>query len=155
MTMSKLFIGLVLGAALGSMGWAQVSPAASVAATGPTGRRVAARIVHVEIGSKNSADLAKFYNRAFGWTFDPAGPAQLVTGGAEGGPTIMLNALGHPPETYVLIYIEVADIEAALRTIAETGGSKLVGPGPLPDGRRFAWVRDPAGNMIALLTPKP
>ncbi len=115
---------------------------------------MAARIVHVEIGSKNSADLAKFYERSFGWKFNAAGPVEVVSGGAEGGPTIMLNALGHEPENYVLVYIEVVDIEGALRTITEAGGSKIVGPGPLPDGRRFAWVRDPAGNAIGLLTPK-
>ena len=115
---------------------------------------MSAPIVHFEIGSKDSAALAKFYGDVLGWTFLPAGPAQVVdTGGAS--PTGMLNALGHPPDNYVLIYAEVNDIEAAIARAVEAGGSKIVGPGPLPDGRRFAWIRDTAGNVLGLLTPKP
>lgn len=84
-----------------------------------------------------------------------AGSAQVLTGGAEGGPTGMLNTLGHPPDTYVMVYVQVDDIEAALGKVAGAGGEKLVGPAPLPDGRRFAWIRDSAGNVIGLLTPHP
>ncbi|HTJ62271.1 MAG TPA: VOC family protein [Alphaproteobacteria bacterium] len=81
------------------------------------------------------------------------GPARLIASGHEGGPTGMLNALGHPPENYVTVYIQVDDLEAALDRVAEAGGKTLVPPVPLPDGRRFAWVNDTAGNIIALLTP--
>ena len=66
----------------------------------------------------------------------------------------MLNALGHPPEKYVILYAEVSDIEAAIARAVDAGGSKIVGPAPLPDGRRFAWVKDTAGNVLGLLTPK-
>ena len=114
---------------------------------------MAAPVVHFEIGSRDSAALAKFYGAVFGWTFVPAGTAQLVDTGA-GGPTGMLNALGHPPETYVMVYLEVADIEVALSRAVDAGGKALVGPAPLPDGRRFAWIADTAGNVIGLLTPK-
>jgi predicted enzyme related to lactoylglutathione lyase len=67
----------------------------------------------------------------------------------------MLNALGHPPENYVMVYIEVPDLAVALQRVAACGGTKLVGPVPLPNGRRFAWVMDTAGNTIGLLTPAP
>jgi len=68
----------------------------------------------------------------------------------------MLNALGHPPDNYVLIYIEVDDIDAAApQSVAGSGGGKFVGPIPLPDGRRFAWVTDTASNMMGLVTPSP
>jgi predicted enzyme related to lactoylglutathione lyase len=83
------------------------------------------------------------------------GPAHLIVGGLEGGASGMLNALGHPPHTYVMVYVQVDDIEAALARVAQAGGTKLVGPVPLPDGRRFAWFADPAGNTIGLLTPLP
>ena len=67
----------------------------------------------------------------------------------------MLNTLGHPPETYVMVYMEVADIRETLAKVAAEGGKALVGPVPLPDGRSFAWIADTAGNVVGLLTPKP
>jgi len=67
----------------------------------------------------------------------------------------MLNTLGHPPDNYVLIYIQVDDVSAALDTVIAQRGKVLVGPAALPDGRTFAWIRDPAGNMIGLLSPAP
>jgi len=114
---------------------------------------VSAPVVHFEIGSKDSAQTSRFYHEVFGWEFQPAGPAQVISAGLEGGPTGMLNSLGHPPENYVMVYVRVDDIPGALTRVAEAGGRKIVGPVPLPDGRRFAWISDTAGNMIGLLTP--
>ncbi len=110
-----------------------------------------APIVHFEIGSTDSAKLAEFYGAVLGWKFLPAGSAQVVT--TATGPTGMLNALGHPPDTYVMLYAQVDDIAAALERVAQAGGRKIVGPAPLPDGRKFAWVQDTAGNVLGLLTP--
>jgi predicted enzyme related to lactoylglutathione lyase len=112
-----------------------------------------APVVHFEIGSKDTAATAAFYGAVFDWRFGGDGPARFVTGGHEGGPTGMLNALGHPPDNYVMVYVQVDDIAATLERVAAAGGVKLVGPIPLPDGRRFAWIQDPAGNAIGLLTP--
>jgi len=114
---------------------------------------MSAPVVHFEIGSTDTPAQARFYNAAFGWTFPGEGSAQNVLGGHEGGATGMLNALGHPPDNYVMVYVQVDDIDAALARIAEAGGAKIVGPIPLPDGRRFAWFKDPAGNVLGLLTP--
>lgn len=116
---------------------------------------MAAPVVHFEIGSKDSGTAARFYGAVFDWRFTDVGPAKLIAGGHEGGMSGMLNALGHPPETYVMVYVQVDDIERTLGRVAAEGGTKLVGPLPLPDGRRFAWVNDPAGNLLGLLTPHP
>lgn len=113
-----------------------------------------APVVHFEIGSADSAALARFYGDVFGWTFVPMGSAQAIRT-AAGSPTGMLNSLGHPPENYVMVYMEIADIDAALDRVIQAGGKTLVGPAPLPDGRRFAWIHDSAGNTIGLLTPRP
>jgi len=110
-------------------------------------------IVHIEIASKDSAATAAFYDAVFGWKTTAQGPVHHVISGHAGGPTAMLNALGHPPDNYVLIYIEVDDIEAALGRVAAAGGSRFVGPIPLADGRRFAWVSDTGSNLIGLVTP--
>jgi predicted enzyme related to lactoylglutathione lyase len=110
-------------------------------------------VVHFEIGSRDSAALAPFYKAVLGWEFAPFGPAQTLVAGGEGGPTGMLNALGHPPDNYVLVYAQVDDLEAALERVASAGGGKVVGPLPVPDGRHFAWIRDTAGNVVGLITP--
>lgn len=114
---------------------------------------MSAPIVHFEIGSKDSAELSKFYAAVLGWKFQPAGAAAVIDNGGAGGPSGMLNALGHPPDNYVILYAEVSDIDAAIARAVDAGGSKLVGPLPLPDGRRFAWVKDTAGNVLGMLTP--
>jgi hypothetical protein len=111
------------------------------------------RAVHFEIGNPDPARAASFYGAVFGWTFQSMGDAALISPGAEGGPSGMLNHLGHPPETYVMVYFEVPDIDATLATIEASGGSRMVGPLKLPDGRLFAWFKDPFGNMLGLLTP--
>jgi predicted enzyme related to lactoylglutathione lyase len=114
-----------------------------------------APVVHFEIGSKDSAEAAKFYSAVFDWQFADLGPARLIAAGHEGGPSGMLVTLGHPPENYVTIYVQVDDLEAALERVAEAGGKTMVPPVPLPDGRRFAWINDTAGNIIGLLTALP
>jgi predicted enzyme related to lactoylglutathione lyase len=112
-------------------------------------------VVHFEIGSADAATLAPFYEAVFGWSFAPLGAARSLTGGHEGGPSGMLNALGHPPETYVMVYVEVPDMAAALARVESAGGTRMVGPIPLPNGRHFAWIHDTAGNLVGLLTPAP
>ena len=54
-----------------------------------------------------------------------------------------------------MVDIEVADMEAALQRVTNAGSTRIVGPVPLPNGRRFAWITDPARNTIGLLTPAP
>ena len=114
---------------------------------------MAAPVVFFEIGSPDSAALAGFYGDVLGWQFTELGAARTVVAGHEGGPAGMLNTLGHPPETYVMVYAQVDDLQAALARCEAAGGRRFVGPLPLPDGRCFAWVSDPAGNMLGLITP--
>ena len=60
---------------------------------------MASPVVHFEIGSPDAGQNAEFYKAVFDWSFAEQGPAHIITGGAEGGPTGILNALGHPPHT--------------------------------------------------------
>jgi predicted enzyme related to lactoylglutathione lyase len=63
-----------------------------------------------------------------------------------------ITSLGHEPHNYVTFYIQVEDIQDSLAKIQQAGGKKLVGPVPLPDGKKFAWFSDPEGNMVGLIT---
>jgi len=85
-------------------------------------------VVQFEIGSNDSAALSEFHATVFGWAFKAAGPAQAIVGGFDGGPSGMLNALGHPPEKYVMVYIEVPDLEACLERVNAACGATIVPP---------------------------
>ena len=61
-------------------------------------------------------------------------------------------ATGLPPMW--MIYIVVADLEAALTTVVERGGEVRVGPRGAGGGR-YAVVRDPVGAYAALYEQLP
>jgi predicted enzyme related to lactoylglutathione lyase len=51
-----------------------------------------------------------------------------------------------------LVYVRVADLDAAMRATVEGGGAVVAGPRPLQDGR-YCVIRDPAGAHLALTGP--
>lgn len=57
-----------------------------------------------------------------------------------------------PPQW--LLYIVVADLDAALAVAAASGGRVEAGPRPAGGGR-FALVRDPAGALVGLYSAVP
>lgn len=112
-------------------------------------------VVHFEIGCRDKAQTAEFYRALFDWPVAPgANPMALDIPAAPGGITGHITSLGHEPHNYLTVYVEVADVAATLAKAKELGGQSLVGPIPLPDGRSFAWFKDPEGTVLALLSPK-
>ena len=112
-------------------------------------------VIHFEIGCQDMARAAGFYSDLFGWQTQAAGPTTLIDTGNENGISGHLTALGHEPFHYVLVYIEVEDLSPYLERIEAFGGRIAVPPIALPDGRRFAWLTDPEGNTLGLITPTP
>jgi predicted enzyme related to lactoylglutathione lyase len=47
----------------------------------------------------------------------------------------------------------VDQIETCLEKVKTLGGKVIVGPIPLPNGSRFAWISDPDGSVVGLLQP--
>jgi predicted enzyme related to lactoylglutathione lyase len=109
-------------------------------------------VVHFEIGCNDLPHVTRFYSDVFGWTPTPIPSASLIDTNSSSGIQGHIASLGHEPHQYVTFYIQASDITGCLATIEENGGKKLVGPVPLPDGRQFAWFRDPEGNVIGLIT---
>ena len=110
-------------------------------------------VVHFEIGCQDQSRASHFYSELFGWQTQPAGPATLIDTKSTDGISGHFTALGHEPLHYILFYIEVDDLASYLERVETLGGALVVPPVPLPDGRRFAWVRDPEGNTVGLITP--
>src|ERR1051325_1107253 len=108
-------------------------------------------VVHFEIGCKDLPGTTDFYTKIFGWTASPIPSASILDTHSTKGIPGHIPSLGHEPHQYVTVYIEVDDIPETLTRIEAAGGKKLLGPIPLPDGKKFAWFKDPGGNIMALI----
>jgi uncharacterized protein len=108
-------------------------------------------VVHWEIGGHDLKSLEDFYAKAFGWTIRDGGPGYRMVdptdGGLGGG---LMQARGQMPP-YVTIYVQVEDLETALKTVGDLGGTPLVPPTRINDTMSFALFRDPEGNVVGLL----
>ena len=54
---------------------------------------------------------------------------------------------------YVIVYVQVDDLEASLTKTAELGGKVLVAPVELAEQGSFAWIAAPEGHIIGLWKP--
>ncbi len=112
-------------------------------------------VVHFEIMTTGASQLRAFYAKAFGW--EPhtarggAGVADYALIHNESG---IDGGIGEAPEGYaghVTFYIGVPDIQAALRTVEEAGGQRMMGPDRVPDGPTIALFRDPHDHVVGLV----
>jgi predicted enzyme related to lactoylglutathione lyase len=113
-------------------------------------------VVHFEIISKDATSLRSFYHEAFGWSIGPEQGGSSVPSytivhpdarGIEGG-------IGETPDGYdghVTFYVGVPDIAAAFATIERLGGTRLMGPDPVPGGPVIGLFRDPQGHTVGLV----
>jgi predicted enzyme related to lactoylglutathione lyase len=117
------------------------------------------RIVHFEIPFDDQERASAFYEKAFDWQLAsmPGMGYTLVTTGPSGdaGPTEpgfinggMLQR--QSPITSPVLTIDVDDIEAALTTIGELGGSTVRGKEPVGDMGFAAYFTDSEGNLVGL-----
>jgi predicted enzyme related to lactoylglutathione lyase len=113
-------------------------------------------VVHFEIGCSNIQQTSEFYEKVFGWEIEQEGNAGFIKNGPGHGIPGHLNKLGpDEPQKYITIYIETDSLAEDLKAVKANGGSVLVKPIKLPDGREFAWFEDIAGNTIGLINPRP
>jgi predicted enzyme related to lactoylglutathione lyase len=109
-------------------------------------------VVHFEIRARDVDQQRAFYANLFGWQVgEPDGPTQyrMVSTGPDaisGGMVPSANAT--PSLTF---YVQVEDLEGTLQRAASLGAGTTLPPTPLPNGGRFAVMRDPEGNELGLL----
>ena len=115
--------------------------------------------VWVELATPDPAGAFAFYGALFGWEKLGAMPmgamgeyAFIGRGDLRPGAVMSSAATGAPARWNW--YIHVADIEAALARVRETGGTVLQGPDPIPGGSYSAIIADPAGNRLGLAGPR-
>lgn len=111
-------------------------------------------VMHWQILSKDPERIGKFYSALFGWKVSSAnglGYRTIETGGGiDGG---LWPVPGEAPEG-VQLYVQVADIDAALKRLVELGGSVVMPKQILPDGDAMALALDPMGRSFGLMTAR-
>jgi len=111
------------------------------------------KVVHFEIGCPDVQKSIEFYSAVFRWKLTPQGNSAMISTSNSQSISGHLNQLDpDEPNNYVTIYIETDDIERDIAAIEHNGGSIVVQPVKLPDGRSFAWFEDIGGNVIGLIT---
>ena len=113
-----------------------------------------APVIRFDIGCRDKEKTVAFYEKVFGWAAKPAPfNTEIETGGGKGIDGAV-TALGHEPHNYVMIYMEVADIDAACEAVRAEGGKIAIGPVEIPGGGgKFAWFNDPEGNLLGVFEP--
>jgi predicted enzyme related to lactoylglutathione lyase len=57
-----------------------------------------------------------------------------------------------PEDTsYVTVYVEVPDVEAALAKAEQLGGQRVMGPMEVPGGPELGMFNDPEGHLIGVV----
>ena len=110
------------------------------------------KLCHFEIGCRDYARTKDFYSNLFEWRFEKGGSGEMIrTNDDVGG---HLNVPKQEPHNYVVFYIMVDDVAAALAKAESLGGKTLVGPVKEAHGGTWAWLADPEGNRIGIYTQK-
>jgi uncharacterized protein len=106
-----------------------------------------ARVDYVELSVADGPAARRFYEAAFGWTFQEWGPEYLAwsDGRDSGGMRV------EPERKAPLVILLTDDLDAVRARVGKAGG-KILGPDHVfPGGRRFHFL-DPAGNEVAVWT---
>ncbi len=124
-------------------------------------------VVHFEIAGSDAGKLRRFYGELFEWEFDTTAPvpAEISQPGNYGfvGRNVTDDGTGIPGgigggpgyRGYVLFYVGVPDVEAALRRAEALGGKRVLGPVKNPAGHVVVGhFTDPEGHLIGVAGPK-
>jgi hypothetical protein len=136
----------------------KAAPKAAKKAAAP--KRAAARkaskpagpqVVHWEIQSQSPEKLHGFYADVFGWSVNANNPMKYGMVSSGGNDGINGGIGGSPsPGSRVVVYANVADIDATLSKIESLGGSTLM---PRTDIGMviMAIYTDPEGNVMGVI----
>ena len=113
-----------------------------------------------ELDTRDVEGSKRFYGEVFGWGSETSTGEMTYTefkvpGGGENDS--VAGMMDMPPEVpaevpaYWLVYLEVADVDAAATKVGELGGSITVPAMDFPGGR-FALATDPQGAMFGLMS---
>jgi len=113
-----------------------------------------------EIGTTDADATEAFYRELFGWRFDldpapdPAGRAVhgRIVGSGSPQPMGVVDLLANGDTDGSAISILASDVAASVGQIERLGGRTVTPPTEAADGAVVARVRDPLGNVVALVS---
>lgn len=119
-------------------------------------------VVHFEIIGGDPQALRAFFGELFDWEFDTPSPVADEVSDADqygfldlvatGDGTGIRGGVGGGPgrRPRVLVYVAVADVEAALERAERLGGTRVMGPARSPSGLVVGHFADPEGNVVGV-----
>lgn len=113
-------------------------------------------VVHFEINTSRSSELAQFYATAFDWHMHPDSDdyVQIKTEGvcAGSGESGIDGGIGpsDPGDDFVTFYVQVPSVDEALQRVVDLGAEVDL-PATEAGSVVIAVFRDPAGNRIGLV----
>jgi hypothetical protein len=117
------------------------------------------RVVHFEIPVDDPERAVRFYRELFGWQIEDANvgmPYWLITTGQDPEPGIdgAIMERGGTADT-VVNTVAVESVDDTLERVKQLGGSAVTDVMPIPSVGRFAYCKDPDGNLFGVLQPEP
>lgn len=110
-------------------------------------------VTHFEVVGKDGKKLQEFYSKVFEWKIDADNPMQygmvsaVEPGGIAGG---ISGTMGDMQPHGVTFYVEVPNLESALRDVEAAGGKTVMPASDVPGGPRIAMFTDPEGHLVGL-----
>jgi predicted enzyme related to lactoylglutathione lyase len=117
------------------------------------------KIWHIELATTDKAAAVKFYSDLFGWPFQTFQPMDYtMTEFPQGETTMALSPVNEEQGVMpgsVLIYVDVADIDATIARAKELGAAISMDKMEIADTGWMAIFGDPGGNRIAAMQRMP
>ncbi|MAG57669.1 MAG: glyoxalase [Planctomycetes bacterium] len=110
-------------------------------------------IDYIEFPVRDLAEARRFYERAFGWTFNEYGPDYAGIRRPGGGEMGGMHPDPSPQPGGLLVILYSSDLGASVAAVRAAGGTIVKEPFPFPGGRRFHF-RDPNGHELAVWSEK-
>ena len=117
-------------------------------------------VVHFEVVGQDMKKLRGYYSDLFGWEFDSVPGGQTDYAVVPRDKNVTSNGVGigggvgSAPDGYdghVTFYVEVPDVEAAMKKAEELGGTRMMGPEEVTEGLEIALFQDPEGHTLGLV----
>jgi predicted enzyme related to lactoylglutathione lyase len=118
-------------------------------------------VVHFEVVGTDGDKLKAYYSELFGWEFEDAqGAMNYGVVPREGNTNAEGIGIGggvggvEGDADHVTFYVEVPDVDAALKKAEDLGGKRVGDPGEVPGtGIVIAHFSDPEGHVIGVVNP--
>ena len=121
-------------------------------------------VVHFEVLGRDADKTQRYYSELFGWNVEPLpfeNPTQYGLVNREENTNSdgigIGGGVGGAPDGYgghVTFYVEVPDVDVALKKAESLGGTRTMGPDQVPGGPVIGLFEDPDGNTVGVVQPE-